>query len=151
MKNTHIESFSTESYTGTITIEKGVLVRPPRVVRQNKSLGNLKVSRTELIVALGELVDLLTDKGVDSTELEKYENMIVDAQFNNPVDLALPSWWDNMRIHAVSMDGSDVEDGKPWLWATLHGPRIEKMKAAYTAAFGIPFAETELDSSTKSE
>jgi len=126
----------TASTSSTITIRPGAfkMAPVPRLIPQNKSLGNVKVSRTDLIRAVGELVDLLVAEGWEPKDMAHYEQMIVDAQFNNPCDLAIPSWWNDMQIHAVSIDGEGVEDGKPWLWATLHDPRTEEKAAAYAAA-----------------
>jgi hypothetical protein len=122
----------TASTSSTITIQLGAfkMAPVPRLIRQNKSLGNVKVSRTDLIRAVGELVDLLVAEGWEPKDMAHYEQMIIDAQFNNPCDLAIPSWWNDMQIHAVSIDGEGVEDGKPWLWATLQAPPTEERAAA---------------------
>jgi len=121
-------SFASE-ITGTPRMFR---VRTQRLVKAGSSFGDMKVTRNDLLHAIGDLIDI--HKNGEQIDVEKYEQLIVDAQFNNPMDVAIPSWWDKIDIHAFSEDGSVVGNDGVWLWAVLSGPRTEEKEAAYAAA-----------------
>lgn len=118
---------------GEITLSPGMFrVRTPRFFREGRSFGNMKVTRNDLLQAIGDLIDM--HRNGEQIDVEKYEQLIIDAQFNMPMDVAIPSWWNKIDIHAFSEDGSVVGENGVWLWAVLSGPRTEEKEVAYAAA-----------------